>query len=579
MKSFSKCVQTPGGITVVKASTQAGMGSCVQVIGANRKDEDILFDIGVFDTEFLSAKHVFVSHSHIDHIGAAITHARMKYLISGSSTYYIPECAVKHLNDARIAFENLDEAEIIMNLKAVSPGDFVKISSSLSMRVFRTLHRVPSQGYALYKTTDGGLDPQYRGLSSQQIGNLRKDGVNVKLPPVVNLELVYTGDTTMAGLLLKENSFIFEAPVLIMEVTYLDGEISKAHKWGHIHLDEIIANTSRFKNNIIVFCHISSRYPLSFVVPYLLNCLPQSLIHRVYVSLKSFGAKEELTPLVRIPPNAYHNQVGSGWGKIGNTKMKRRWQNETQSIEENFKSAYIDFEAQMPQQELETINNISNSVGESNSTRLNFVKYNDSEISIDKKCFDMNVKPGQNREDYILGFDDGNDDSIEQVNPGNNYDSINTEGRRRNKSNVNVNRILASGQDELYLSDNIGSSDYCSTTAGDPGHCESTQVYVTNSLSHRLTSGLLSTRANPSASSIKNVKGPLLTEQTLQQQRIKQNEFGDLVNLAVHHSARAVDSTKSGRASHVVLPYKINKHKSKCQLKKKPETESARLFS
>ena len=36
----------------------------------------------------------------------------------------------------------------------------------------------------------------------------------------------------MEGLLLPDNMFIFEAPILFVECTYLDGEVSKAHQWG-----------------------------------------------------------------------------------------------------------------------------------------------------------------------------------------------------------------------------------------------------------------------------------------------------------------------------------------------------------
>lgn len=40
------------------------------------KQCDILFDCGMLDEEMLSAKHIFVTHGHTDHIGACISHAR-----------------------------------------------------------------------------------------------------------------------------------------------------------------------------------------------------------------------------------------------------------------------------------------------------------------------------------------------------------------------------------------------------------------------------------------------------------------------------------------------------------------------
>ena len=41
-------------------------------------------------------------------------------------------------------------------------------------------------------------------------------------------EFVYTGDTTFAGLLRPEISYIFRADILVVEVTYLDGSKEKA---------------------------------------------------------------------------------------------------------------------------------------------------------------------------------------------------------------------------------------------------------------------------------------------------------------------------------------------------------------
>ena len=211
---------TPGGIRVSGAWTRAGFGSCVRVEGSNKLD-DILFDCGVCEPECLRAGFVFISHGHVDHIGACIIHARAKMLTSRQSIYYVPTESVGPLEDARVAFSKMDGKDIPMNIIPVCPGDVVYINTDLIVKVFPTIHRVPSQGYALYKKSTGCLLEQYRHLSGKEIGELRRGSTKITSDDSESLELVYTGDTTFEGLLQPCNHFIFSSAILILELTYL----------------------------------------------------------------------------------------------------------------------------------------------------------------------------------------------------------------------------------------------------------------------------------------------------------------------------------------------------------------------
>jgi hypothetical protein len=92
------------------------------------------------------------------------------------------------------------------------------------------------------------------------------------------VELVYSGDSTFQGLLdvpqqlndyLRDMQFsaekdekhmchpvlqtinldfLFSAEVLIMEMTYLDGEVDKAVSRGHVHLQEFVTHGHMFNN-------------------------------------------------------------------------------------------------------------------------------------------------------------------------------------------------------------------------------------------------------------------------------------------------------------------------------------------
>jgi ribonuclease BN (tRNA processing enzyme) len=61
-------IVTSGGLQVVDANAQAGFHSCIRVSGG--KNEQILFDCGVFSLESVNANWVFITHGHTDHVGA-----------------------------------------------------------------------------------------------------------------------------------------------------------------------------------------------------------------------------------------------------------------------------------------------------------------------------------------------------------------------------------------------------------------------------------------------------------------------------------------------------------------------------
>lgn len=72
----------------------------------------------------------------------------------------------------------------------------IRIHPNVKAVVFPTLHRVPSQGYAFVREQSLGLKPEYRSLSSRDLGQLRKQGAEVVDTKEV-VEAAYTGDTKL----------------------------------------------------------------------------------------------------------------------------------------------------------------------------------------------------------------------------------------------------------------------------------------------------------------------------------------------------------------------------------------------
>ena len=98
-------------------------------------------------------------------------------------------------------------------------------------------------------------------------------------------KLAYLGDTAPQGL----DAFpeVYRAEILIMEMTFVaPGErASVIHKYGHTHLDDVIARADRFENEVIIASHFSTRLHPEQIQRIVEKRLPDSLRGRLKVWL------------------------------------------------------------------------------------------------------------------------------------------------------------------------------------------------------------------------------------------------------------------------------------------------------
>ena len=89
--------------------------------------------------------------------------------------------------------------------------------------------------------------------------------------------VAYTGDTAPAGL--DACPAAFEAKVLITELSFIraNHRREKIHKFGHMHLDDFLERADRFKNELIVAAHFSTRYHPNEVLRLVEAKLPPAL--------------------------------------------------------------------------------------------------------------------------------------------------------------------------------------------------------------------------------------------------------------------------------------------------------------
>lgn len=242
------------------------------------------FDLGVQPWSFMTTPTYFVSHTHLDHIAALPVYvARRRMLKMEPPTIYLPADAVDNVDRLLRAFQRLDRGRMPVELVGLEPGQEIELSRELVVSVFATKHTIPSLGFLVWERRKK-LKPEYHTLSGEEIRDLRLAGhevsAEIRIPKVA-----YLGDTSPAGL----DAFpdVYRAEILIMEMTFVAPQErpERIHKYGHTHLDDIVARADRFENEVIVASHFSTRLPPDAIQRIVEKRLPPSLKSRLKIWL------------------------------------------------------------------------------------------------------------------------------------------------------------------------------------------------------------------------------------------------------------------------------------------------------
>ncbi len=242
------------------------------------------FDLGGQPWSFMGTPTWFVSHTHLDHIAALPVYiARRRMMKMEPPNIYLPEHAVEGAKRILDAFSRLDRGRLPCELIGISPGQEIEISRELVVTVSATKHTVPSVGFIVWERRRK-LKSEYQGLSGTEIRDLRLSG-NEVTEEHRHPRLAYLGDSAPEGL--DECPDMYEAEVLITEMTFVAARHrkDKIRKMGHIHLDDLLARRDRFKNELIIASHFSTRYHARQVRGIVEKSLPDMLDQRLHLWL------------------------------------------------------------------------------------------------------------------------------------------------------------------------------------------------------------------------------------------------------------------------------------------------------
>jgi len=175
----------------------------------------------------------------------------------------------------------MDRGRLPCELAPATPGQEIELSREHVVTVSATTHTVPSLGFVLWERRRK-LKAEFQGLHGEKIRDLRLSGVEVT-NEIRKPRLAYLGDSSPGGL--DDCPAMFDAEVLIMELTFVASRHrkEKIHKYGHMHLDDMLERRRRFRNELIVASHFSTRYHPKQIRRHVEQALPDMLDGRLHL--------------------------------------------------------------------------------------------------------------------------------------------------------------------------------------------------------------------------------------------------------------------------------------------------------
>jgi len=240
---------------------------------------DVCFDVGKAPDQIISINHVLLTHGHMDHAaGIAYYLSQRNFCGQSAGTILAPKNLLGLIREIIDAWSRLDGNQIPANLVGVKPGDEYQIKPNLFARVFPTKHTKGSVGYSVIEKRKK-LKTEYLGLTSPQIVELKKQGIQIDYPlelPIVT----YFGDTQYADF--SQLEYIVNSKILIAECTFYEGEHTERAEAGkHMHIDEFARLLNKLNNEHIIITHTTQRTPMRDIRKILKESLSKDIYDKV----------------------------------------------------------------------------------------------------------------------------------------------------------------------------------------------------------------------------------------------------------------------------------------------------------
>lgn len=237
-----------------------------------------LLEFGRAPDDVVSYATVCLTHGHLDHAAGLAHHAsRRKLAAMPPARVFAPAAAAPDLIAWLEACERLENVRYGVDVVPASPGDRIPLRNNLELTILPGCHRVPTVGY-LFSEVRHKLRDELAGRPGEEIAALRSGGLEVTRRKEIPL-LAAPGDCDAR--VFDAAPQLFEAKVLLIECSFVAPEDrGRAAQYGHIHLDDLVARASLFRNEAVVLTHFSARYRPTEIRE-ALRAIPEPLAGRV----------------------------------------------------------------------------------------------------------------------------------------------------------------------------------------------------------------------------------------------------------------------------------------------------------
>ncbi len=263
---------------------------------------DICLDAAL--AEGNQAKHVFVTHTHNDHI------ADIEYLSSKQNVeIYLPKSSLSYLEKYILTRRELNHSATYnpklrgnCSIKGVEKKDtiFFGKHNNYKVEIAKCFHSIDCVGYAFSEKTRR-LKAKYENLKQEYLAKneMREFGKFLAEKKktdeveewIYEPKFAFLGDTTEK--VFSQNEFLFDYPVIFIECTFLtDEHFEYAAERGHSHWNNLKSIIQANPNTIFVLIHFSLRYSDTEIVSFFEEELEKNNI----LNVKIWASKSSLLP-------------------------------------------------------------------------------------------------------------------------------------------------------------------------------------------------------------------------------------------------------------------------------------------
>jgi len=241
------------GDLAIECASRAGDATWMRV-----HPPGLAIDVGRGTTRLRGAEPILLTHGHLDHsLGVAFLLSLRGQADGPPLRVYCPAEAVSDLDAMLAAAGKLDGGPFRYDLRPVVAGDRFEVERDLSIEAFATEHVVPSVGYHLMRRRRR-LRADLAGLDGAEIAHRKRSGETVE-ESFEERWLSCTGDTTAK--VFDRVPELYDSRVLVTECTFLDpAHRDRASRFGHVHLEDLVARRELFRNRFLVLGHLSGRH-------------------------------------------------------------------------------------------------------------------------------------------------------------------------------------------------------------------------------------------------------------------------------------------------------------------------------